>query len=530
MPPTPPLEPGLVLGERYKILKEIGRGAMGVVWQAEHLGLQRQVAIKVLPAEATQDPAMVGRFRREALAVSRLAHPGVVSALDFGVHKGTAYLALELVEGGSLAELLERERHLPVQRALRLVRQLADALGAAHSEQIVHRDLKPANVLISRSDRGEFAKLIDFGLATFRESTGDWQRQTSAGLVVGTPAYMAPEQFASNTQPSPAADVYALGVTLFEMLAGHPPFESDSLSGLLLAHAQRPVPSLREHLPDDPLVPALDRLLLAMLAKDPKARLRDGRDVLRALEGIEPARKEEVKLQEQRGALLAVGSPELIEARASQISALLDGANAWRAQRIGAEQIVVIPHAEAALHLASQLHREAPLRIAVHQGSFERIGSAIYGEAVRVALRLVRAANPGEVLLSEEIHDDVGYGWLARIEPHGRLHIRDAVTPVEVFRLLVREAGQATVRPAARTPEGVAFVCVCGNPGLLRLRTIPEGQFRVRCSACSQPLTLELDATMIAPSQEMISLSQALVVSPPTNPDAALLAALSEDD
>jgi class 3 adenylate cyclase len=522
------LGPGQILGGRYRLVHELGRGGMGVVWRGEHLGLQRGVAIKVLPPELTHDASMVARLRREALAVSRLAHPSVVAALDFGVHQGAAYLVMELVEGDTLTHVLAREGKIALPRALRLIRQVAGALEAAHSVRIVHRDLKPSNVLVAPGERGELAKLIDFGLATFREGDGDWQRQTAAGLILGTPAYMAPEQFTSSNPPSPAADVYALGVTLFEMLTGHLPFAAPTLAGLLVAHLQQPVPSLRAHLPGVE-VGAIDGLLASLLAKDPAVRLRDGGDILRAIDRLDTGWSiSDRLLQEQEGVLLAVGPAEQLEA-VTRLPMFLTEVGAFRAQRIGAKQLLVVPHAEAALHLASLLHREQPLRIAVHPGVFERLGTAVYGEPVRSVLRLARAARQGEILLSEELHDAVGYGWLARIEPSGHLQFRDEPSTFQVFRFLVREEGPLPVRPAAHAPGGLVFACTCGQHGFVQVRGEPEGKLRIRCPRCSQYIVLDPTSRDLE-SIDATVLSQVLLLPRPPSPDDALMAALADED
>jgi serine/threonine-protein kinase len=212
----------------YEILSELGRGGMGVVYQARQLSLGRLVALKMLRAADCGSAALLARFQGEAEAVARLHHPNIVQIYDYGEHDGMPYLALELIEGGPLSALPSEKKPSP-REAAEIVVTLARAVHFAHEQGIVHRDLKPANVLVCAAAEGQSAartiKIADFGLAkVFREGEAS---QTQSGTLVGTPCYMAPEQARGRSHlVGPTTDVYALGAILYELLVGQPPFKA----------------------------------------------------------------------------------------------------------------------------------------------------------------------------------------------------------------------------------------------------------------------------------------------------------------
>jgi serine/threonine-protein kinase len=257
-------EPGAadrILGGRYRLRSRLAAGGMGAVWAAEDLVLGREVAVKVLGEALATDHLAALRLRREARAAGRLVHPGIARVLDLGEDGGRPYLVMELLHGESLAARLARAGALAPAEAVRVVAAAADALEVAHRAGIVHRDVKPGNVFVT--SEGE-AKLLDFGIASAAGDTA-----VTGGDVLGTAAYLAPERVLGH-QATPAADVYALGVLLYELLAGRPPFAGDTGTALAMAHVHaRPAP-LRAVAPQVP--PALAAACEHAMAKDPAAR------------------------------------------------------------------------------------------------------------------------------------------------------------------------------------------------------------------------------------------------------------------
>ncbi len=245
----------------YELLGEVGRGGMAVVHKARHLQLNRIVALKMLLARDAEDAPQLKRFRAEGRMVARLRHPSIVQIYEVGEHDGRPFFSLEYLEGGTLGESLKGHPQPPRQAAA-VIEQLARAVQYAHEEGVVHRDIKPANVLLTPDGT---PKLADFGLA--RETRVD-QRVTQSGLVIGTPSYMAPEQAqGSSQQVGPAADIHALGVLLYEMLCGHPPFRGATLLDTLVQVMNHEAESLSR------LCPGLPRDLATIchhcLEKDP---------------------------------------------------------------------------------------------------------------------------------------------------------------------------------------------------------------------------------------------------------------------
>src|SRR5512132_3537224 len=224
-----PLATGVRLGP-YEILAPLGAGGMGEVYRARDTRLEREVAVKVLPAAAREDREARERFRREALALSRLNHPNIEMVLDLGEDAGTDYLVLELVPGESLAQRVSRGR-VPEREAAEIGAQVAEALAEAHERGVMHRDLKPANVMLTPKGR---AKVLDFGLAKFSQQPSDETQTmglTRVGTTTGTPAYMAPEQLLGEAI-DPRADLYALGVVLYELTTGQRPFRAATMAAL----------------------------------------------------------------------------------------------------------------------------------------------------------------------------------------------------------------------------------------------------------------------------------------------------------
>ena len=264
---------GFALEDRYTILKEIGRGGMGIVYEAEHVELGKRVAIKVMLDKYANDDEAVVRFKREALAASRIGNPHIIDVSHIGAAPdGRPFVVMELLDGEPLTRVMERTGPMPAWRAIQIMRQVLRAVGAAHAKGIIHRDLKPDNIfIVNRDDQHDFVKLLDFGISKMID-TGEQiaaTRLTTTGVVMGTPLYMAPEQ-AMGSPVDRGVDIYAAGVILFEMLSGRPPFNETNYNMLVakLITASPPhLADLRRGLPTA-LVDAVHRAL----EKEPENR------------------------------------------------------------------------------------------------------------------------------------------------------------------------------------------------------------------------------------------------------------------
>ena len=274
------LQPDDVLSDRYRIERELGRGAMGVVYAAEDLRHRRKVAVKVLSPMAGVAPA-AGRFQDEIHTAAQLNHPSILAVHDSGEVGGLPYYVTPRIDGETLRERLRREGTLPVEEAVRIVRLLADALGYAHARGVVHRDVKPENILLDRDGR---PYLADFGVALSVRVEDD-ARRTSAGVAVGSPAYMSPEQATGERDVDGRSDLYALGCVLFEMVAGEHPYAGLTRQATLARQLTEDPPSLRRRRADVP--PWLDEAVRKAMAREPGARYPTGRALAGALdEGV----------------------------------------------------------------------------------------------------------------------------------------------------------------------------------------------------------------------------------------------------
>ncbi len=264
---------GVPLDGRYAIVREIGRGGMGVVYEAEHVDLGKRVAIKVMLDKYANDAEAIARFKREALAASRIGNPHIIDVDHIGTAPdGRPFVVMELLDGEPLAKILEATGPMQPWRAVHIMRQVLRAVGAAHHKGIIHRDLKPDNIfIVNRDDEHDFVKLLDFGISKIVDTAEQMAatRLTTTGMVMGTPLYMAPEQ-AMGAPAERGVDIYACGVILFEMLAGRPPFDEANYNMLVAKLLTAAPPHLAE------LRPGLPRALVTAvhhaLEKDPDLR------------------------------------------------------------------------------------------------------------------------------------------------------------------------------------------------------------------------------------------------------------------
>ncbi|HEX5655763.1 MAG TPA: serine/threonine-protein kinase, partial [Polyangiales bacterium] len=275
---------GRVINDRFRIISVIARGGMGRVYRAEQVPLGRLVAIKTLDLRhegGNHDPLFQQRFFLEASVASKLQHPNTVTVFDYGRTADDLYfIAMELVEGRSLHHLIRSEAPLHHERVLHVAMQIARSLREAHRLDVIHRDLKPGNVLLTRhGDQEDFVKVLDFGLVKHVLETEAEEELTKAGLFMGSPKYMAPEQIRGEDTVDARADIYALGVVMYEMLTGKVPFDRENTVKVLMAHLHEPPPPLNvEGCPE-----ALAQLVMRCLAKDPAQRPSSMDDLLRLL-------------------------------------------------------------------------------------------------------------------------------------------------------------------------------------------------------------------------------------------------------
>src|SRR5881398_3416844 len=249
---------GQTLAGKYKIDKLIKRGGMGAVYRGKHVLMDKTVAIKVLRPALAVDDEVVARFSREAKAASRISHPHAVNVTDFGeAENGVVFLVMEYLDGRTLKDIIKSEGPMPLERALEIIRQVSGALDAAHQQGVIHRDLKSDNIMLSRTNGGEWAKVLDFGIAKIQQPHGTPDPDiTAANLVVGTPQYMSPEQCAQLGPLDPRSDIYSFGIILYEMLAGRVPFTGESPTVIMMKQVQDPPPSVLEARPNLPIAVA----------------------------------------------------------------------------------------------------------------------------------------------------------------------------------------------------------------------------------------------------------------------------------
>jgi serine/threonine protein kinase len=278
---------GVTINQRFVITSKIGAGGMGAVYRAKQLGMNRDVAIKVLLRELTENETVLRRFHLEALAVSKLKHPNTIQIFDFGeTEDGLLYIAMELLEGKPLQKVLSEEHQVSVKRALHIIEQVSKSLREAHSKGIVHRDLKPDNIFLQAvGEDADYAKVLDFGVAKVAEGDGQQKTLTKAGSIFGTPKYMSPEQ-SRGTEIDARSDIYALGIILYEMLCGRVPFNAENPLGILIKHIQEAPPPFQEVRPDLVIPEQVELFVHRLLAKQADQRPQTTEAVIRECEKL----------------------------------------------------------------------------------------------------------------------------------------------------------------------------------------------------------------------------------------------------
>ena len=281
-----------IVADRYHVRMQLGVGAMGSVYLAEHTMMGNAVALKILHPDQSKSNESVARFQREAQTASTINHPNICAATDFGrLSNGAFFMVMEYLEGLTLRQVIRQHSPLPPARAIHITKQLASALGAAHQKGVIHRDIKPANVmLVERAGDKDFVKLTDFGLAGLsenHENDDEQVRLTMAGVVYGTPAYISPEQASAESVIDGRADLYGLGCILFEMLTGRLPFMGGNVTQMLTAHLTQEPPKASEFNLTHYIPPELDNIIIKLMAKKADNRFARAEDLILALDSLD---------------------------------------------------------------------------------------------------------------------------------------------------------------------------------------------------------------------------------------------------
>src|SRR5436190_2256999 len=278
------LEVGQLLDNKYRIVKMIGEGGMGAVFEGENVRINRRVAIKVLHAAFAGNSDVMQRFEREAQAAGRIGNDHILEVLDLGnLPDGDRFIIMEFLDGDPLSNRIQRIGRMSPQEVAPLARQLLKGLGAAHAAGIVHRDLKPDNIFILKEKAGQpdFVKIIDFGISKFQPLSGDGMKMTRTGAVMGTPYYMSPEQASGSREADARSDLYTAGVILYECVTGHVPFDGETFNQLMFKIVLSEPPPLLETVPD--LDPAFASIILKAMARDVSQRFQTADEFAKAI-------------------------------------------------------------------------------------------------------------------------------------------------------------------------------------------------------------------------------------------------------
>ncbi len=314
--PRGSLSPGTVIDDRYRVVRKLAAGGMGEVYLAEHIQLEKPIALKVMLPSLSRAPALVARFKREAIAASRIGQQNIICVFDFGqTQDGSVYFVMEYLDGETLTRVVAREGAMRMARVIAVASQVARALAAAHAQGIVHRDLKPENVmLVQQAEQPDFVKILDFGIAKVGAAHAEGD-STLAGTLLGTPRYMSPEQAKALTVDA-RTDIYSLGLIAYELVTGRPAFTAETPSSLLVKQVTEPPPPLRPG-PIEEVPAALEDLILQMLAKDPSERPQTMDEVVKRLLLVDASVKAGAALAPASGALAMPSGIDAVRGSAS---------------------------------------------------------------------------------------------------------------------------------------------------------------------------------------------------------------------
>jgi eukaryotic-like serine/threonine-protein kinase len=279
---------GKTVADRYRVISKLGEGGMGVVYLAEHVFIEKKVAVKILSEDFARKADLVARFMQEAKAASKIGHENIIDITDFGeTASGSVFFVMEFLDGADLAHHIRDSGAMPIARTRYVMNQVCRALGAAHSKGIIHRDLKPENIyLIERNGRPDFVKILDFGIAKMSSLDNEGgSRLTRTGMIFGTPEYMSPEQ-AKGDKPDHRVDIYAAGCILYEMLTGDVPFHAETFMGVLTKHMFETPQPPSERAPQANIAPDLEAVVLKALHKDREQRYQTMKEMALALEQV----------------------------------------------------------------------------------------------------------------------------------------------------------------------------------------------------------------------------------------------------
>jgi serine/threonine protein kinase len=321
---SPELLVGSVIGDRYRLLRLIGTGGMGSVYESEHIMLQKRVAVKLLREEFIKRPRMMIRFKQEAKILAQIGHENIANVIDFGeTSQGQMYIVMEYLQGEDLRTRIEREQALPITQAVPIIIQICKALKAAHKKGIIHRDMKPENVfLISKDEKQDFVKILDFGVAKILDIHNAQERLTSPGVVFGTPEYISPEQIQSLPLDH-RVDIYSVGIIMYEMLTGKVPFRGDSFLQIVTQHLINPPPSPLSVNPHIHLPSKMEEIIFKALSKEPEERYQSMDELI---EDLLLVSHEEMPIEEEKGISpipLVIQKPSFFKKELSLIQTIL---------------------------------------------------------------------------------------------------------------------------------------------------------------------------------------------------------------